>query len=77
MPYTKDDVGDVPGRSPLSDVEKQAIADEWNAEEARRAAELAVDPEPTLAEKVEALMAAAPANVRADATARARARRGG
>lgn len=28
---TKDDVGDIPGRAPLSDAEKQAIADARNA----------------------------------------------
>lgn len=31
MTYTKDDVGNVPGKPPLSDAQKQAIADEWNA----------------------------------------------
>lgn len=33
--YTIDDVGDVPGRPPLTDKEKQRIADEWNANAAR------------------------------------------
>ena len=31
MPYTKDDVGDIPGRPPLSDKAKAKIAEEWNA----------------------------------------------
>ena len=33
MTYTKDDVGERPGRDPLTDAEKQQIADEWNANE--------------------------------------------
>lgn len=57
MPYTKDDVGGVPGKPPLSDADKQAIADEWNANEAEAAART---PEPTLADKVAALFEKAP-----------------
>ena len=32
--FSKDDVGNIPGKPPLTDAEKQAIADEWNANEA-------------------------------------------
>jgi len=38
MAYRIDDVGDVPGRPPLSPKEKQALVDEWNADATRRAA---------------------------------------
>jgi len=38
MAYRTEDVGDVPGRPPLSAEEKQALLDEWNADAARRAA---------------------------------------
>ena len=31
MPSTINDVGERPGKPPLTDAEKQAIADEWNA----------------------------------------------
>lgn len=30
-PYSVGDVGDTPGKPPLSDAEKQARAEEWNA----------------------------------------------
>ena len=33
MPSTINDVGERPGKPPLTDAEKQAIADEWNANE--------------------------------------------
>ncbi len=34
MPYSKDDVGNIPGKQSLTDDARQAIADEWNATEA-------------------------------------------
>ena len=36
MSYTKDDVGSIPGKPLLTDDQKQAIADEWNANEAAK-----------------------------------------
>jgi len=38
MAYRIDDVGEVPGRPPLSAEERQALVDEWNADAARRGA---------------------------------------
>ena len=37
MSFTADDVGDIPGRRPLTRAERQAFADEWNANELLRA----------------------------------------
>ena len=36
MVHTIEDVGDVPGRDPLTDVQKQEIANEWNANAAKK-----------------------------------------
>lgn len=38
MPYTIADVGDIPGKPPLTDEQKQAFVDEWNANEVAVAA---------------------------------------
>lgn len=76
MPYTKEDVGDVPGKPPLTDAQKQAIAEEWNATEA--AAQAAPAPV-TTDDKIEALIEtqADPQAVRDAAQAKANARKGG
>ena len=55
MPYTLAGVGDVPGKPALSNVRKQAIADEWNANEAAAAAQT---PVATQDDKIEALIEA-------------------
>lgn len=49
--FTKDDVGERPGKKPFTEAEKQAIADEWNANAAKQA-----EPKPlTLEQRVAAL----------------------
>jgi len=37
MTFTANDVGDIPGRKPLTRAERQAFADEWNADVVARA----------------------------------------
>ena len=59
--YTKDDVGDVPGREPLTDDEKQVIVDAWNVENAKPPEPV----QPTLQDVIDMLEAEQPG--RADA----------
>jgi len=76
MPFTINDVGERPGRAPLSDAEKQEIADRWNANEAAQIAGRA-NPTVILEDKIDALMEAAGPAVAARAAAIAKEKRGG
>jgi hypothetical protein len=43
MTYTIADVGDTPGKDPKTNAQKQAIADEWNANDVAAAADEAAN----------------------------------